>query len=180
MAYSDNNYQERNRKVRYELVEHIGVLNKKTTGWTREVNIVAWNDNAPKVDIREWDPHHERMSRGVTLLEEEAELLAKMLARRYGLYYSGRGQERNYPSARTNRDHIEGRGFAEAAGASAADAAEAAAGQPSGFGSAPAATGAAPLSTEEQAAPAPAPEIASGMPAPEAAANVAEDTSLLT
>ena len=87
MVYSESNMPRRNNKVRYEVVERIGVLNRKKSGWTREVNVVAWNGNEPKVDIREWDPQHERMSRGVTLLEEEAEVLAKYLARRYGLIY---------------------------------------------------------------------------------------------
>ena len=94
MVISESNTPRRNNRVRYELVEHIGVLNTKKSGWTREVNIVAWNGHEAKVDIREWDPQHVRMSRGVTLLEEEAEQLAKYLARRYGLIYTDERTER--------------------------------------------------------------------------------------
>ena len=84
MAYRQNDSQSRNDRVRYDLMERIGVLSRKDNGWTREVNIVAWNDGPGKVDIREWDPDHKRMTRGVTLFEDEAERLTKVLARRYG------------------------------------------------------------------------------------------------
>ena len=52
---------------------------------TKEANIVAWNGGVPKLDIREWDPEHERMSKGITLMEAEAEALAKVLAARYSI-----------------------------------------------------------------------------------------------
>ena len=58
-------------EVRFEIVEHIAVLAEQPTGWRKELNLVAWNDKEPKYDIRDWDPEHERMSRGVTLFPEE-------------------------------------------------------------------------------------------------------------
>lgn len=85
MAYRQSDSQRRNDVVRYDVVERIGVLSKRDNGWTREVNIVSWNNGAAKVDIREWDPDHKRMTKGVTLFEEEAETLTRLLARRYGL-----------------------------------------------------------------------------------------------
>ena len=85
MAYRQNDSQSRNDAFRFDLMEHIGVLSMRDTGWTREVNIVSWNGGTAKVDIREWDPDHKRMTKGVTLFEEEAETLARMLAERYGL-----------------------------------------------------------------------------------------------
>ena len=33
----------------------------------------------PKLDIRDWAPEHEKMGKGITLTEEEAEKLAKYL-----------------------------------------------------------------------------------------------------
>ena len=87
MAYNQSYSQGSNDKVRFDLMEHIGVLGRKDNGWTREVNIVAWNGGKAKVDIREWDPEHTRMTKGITLFEEEAETLVKALARRYGLRY---------------------------------------------------------------------------------------------
>jgi len=94
MAYRQNNSQGRNDRVRFDLMERIGVLSRKDSGWTREVNIVAWNDGPGKVDIREWDPEHKRMTKGITLYEEEAERLVKVLAGRYGLSFAGGGQNR--------------------------------------------------------------------------------------
>lgn len=89
MAYNQSYSQGSNDKVRFDLMEHIGVLAKKDNGWTKEVNIVAWNGGKAKVDIREWDPDHARMTKGITLFEEEAETLVKALAHRYGLRYTG-------------------------------------------------------------------------------------------
>ncbi len=85
MAYSNNNnnQQRGGDEVRFEIMERIGVIGSKENGWTKEVNIVAWNGGGGKVDVREWDPGHKRMSRGITLFEEEAEKLARALAERY-------------------------------------------------------------------------------------------------
>ena len=65
------NRMNRNNEVRFEIVEHIAVLTEQPTGWKKELNLVAWNDREPKYDIRDWDPEHERMSKGITLLPEE-------------------------------------------------------------------------------------------------------------
>ena len=132
MAYRQNNSQGRNDQVRFDLMERIGVLSRKENGWTREVNIVAWNDGPGKVDIREWDPDHKRMTRGVTLFEDEAEKLTKILARRYGLTFPGSRSDGEYTSARSFGELTgapRGRSYEDTAGVSAGEAAEAAAGQ---------------------------------------------------
>lgn len=69
--------------IEYTIHEHIGVLKTHDSGWSREVNLVSWNDKEPKIDIREWSPDHSRMTRGITLTEAEAEKLAKALSDRY-------------------------------------------------------------------------------------------------
>ena len=69
--------------IEYTIHEHIGVLKTHDSGWSREINLVSWNDKEPKIDIREWSPDHSRMSRGITLTEAEAEKLAKALSDRY-------------------------------------------------------------------------------------------------
>ena len=130
MAYRQNNSQGRNDQVRFDLMERIGVLSKKENGWTREVNIVAWNDGPGKVDIREWDPDHKRMTRGVTLFEDEAEKLTKILARRYGLTFPGSRSDGGYTSARSFGELTgspRGQLYEDTAGASADEAAEEAA-----------------------------------------------------
>ena len=84
MANNQNQRQRNgNDEVTFELMEHIGVLEERKDGWKKEVNIVAWNGGAPKIDIRDWDPEHERMGRGITLFEDAAEKLAGELCKRY-------------------------------------------------------------------------------------------------
>lgn len=72
-----------NNEITFEIVEHIGVLEARADGWSKEANIVAWNGGIPKIDIRDWSPDHERMTRGITLTEDIAEKLAKVLSARY-------------------------------------------------------------------------------------------------
>ena len=67
------------REFAFNIREHIGVISKYQTGWTKELNLVEWNGNNAKFDIRDWEPSHEHMSRGVTLREEEAKSLLALL-----------------------------------------------------------------------------------------------------
>ena len=73
---------EREREeITYEITKHIGVISVYSTGWRTELNLVAWNGGDQKYDLREWDPNHERMSRGVTLHKDEAEKLFELLGK---------------------------------------------------------------------------------------------------
>ena len=67
---------ETNNEVTFEITEHIGVIAEHPTGWTKELNRVDWNH---KYDIRDWDEEHLRMSRGITLHEDEAKRLCDLL-----------------------------------------------------------------------------------------------------
>ena len=67
------------RDFQYEIVKEIGVLSESSKGWTKELNMVSWNGAAPKYDLRDWAPDHEKMGRGVTLTEEEARKLKELL-----------------------------------------------------------------------------------------------------
>lgn len=62
---------EKERDITFEVKEHLGVIDKFPTGWTKELNLISWNGQAPKFDIRDWSPNHERMSRGITLHHRE-------------------------------------------------------------------------------------------------------------
>lgn len=66
-------------EVKFNIVQKIGVLSTSAKGWTKELNVIAWNDKEPKYDLREWSPDHKTMSRGVTLTEEEVEKLRELL-----------------------------------------------------------------------------------------------------
>ena len=41
-------------EIKYEIVQEICVLSESARGWTKELNLVSWNDREPKFDIREW------------------------------------------------------------------------------------------------------------------------------
>ena len=64
---------------KYEIVEHIGVLSENSKGWTKELNLISWNNAKPKFDLRDWAPEHEKMGKGVTLNNEELEALKEIL-----------------------------------------------------------------------------------------------------
>jgi hypothetical protein len=66
---------------KYDIVEHIGVLSENAKGWTKELNLISWNGAAPKYDIRDWAPEHEKMSKGVTLTAEEIQKLKEILSK---------------------------------------------------------------------------------------------------
>ena len=65
--------------IKFEIKKEIGVLSKNAKGWRKELNLISWNDAAPKYDIRDWAPEHEKMGKGITLTKEEAESLLKLL-----------------------------------------------------------------------------------------------------
>jgi hypothetical protein len=56
-------------------------------GGPKEINRVSYNGMKPKFDLREWAPEHEKMSKGITLSEEEARDLCKILFQ----YFKNRG-----------------------------------------------------------------------------------------
>lgn len=70
--------------IKYEITKELGVLSESAKGWTKELNIVSWNDRDPKFDLREWAPEHEKMGKGVTLTEDEAKALFDLLKNIFG------------------------------------------------------------------------------------------------
>lgn len=66
-------------KVNYEIVKQIGVVSESKTGWTKELNLISWNDREPKYDLRDWAPDHKKMGKGITLSKEEVNELTKIL-----------------------------------------------------------------------------------------------------
>ena len=66
-------------KVEYDIVKEFGVLSENAKGWRKEVNLISWNGGAPKYDIRDWAPDHEKMGKGTTLSEEEMKNLKEIL-----------------------------------------------------------------------------------------------------
>lgn len=74
MAYNNNN------DFKFEIVKNIAVLATERGGWTKELNLVSYNDNPPKYDIRSWDQNHEKMGKGITLSRDEIKILLDAMA----------------------------------------------------------------------------------------------------
>ena len=67
------------KDIKFEIIKEIGVLSESPKGWKKELNLVSWNDGAPKYDLRDWDPEHEKMGKGITLTENEIKALKALL-----------------------------------------------------------------------------------------------------
>ena len=70
------------RDITFEIIEEIGIISTVDTGWTKELNLVRWNGGVAKYDIRDWDPSHTRMSKGITLKEDEMRRILELMRKR--------------------------------------------------------------------------------------------------
>jgi hypothetical protein len=66
-------------EIKYEIVKKIGILSQAASGWTKELNLISWNDREPKYDIRDWSADGGKMGKGVTLSSEELLALRELL-----------------------------------------------------------------------------------------------------
>lgn len=66
-------------EFKYEIVEEIASISESSRGWSKELNLVSWNERSPKYDLREWSPEHEKMGKGITLSAEELKTLRDVL-----------------------------------------------------------------------------------------------------
>lgn len=66
-------------EIKYDIQENIGTLSESNKGWTKELNLISWNGRAPKYDLRDWAPEHEKMGKGITLSKEELKKLRDVL-----------------------------------------------------------------------------------------------------
>lgn len=66
-------------EIKYEITEELGVISETAKGWTRELNMISWNDREPKFDIRDWSPDHSKMSKGLTFTLDEINELKELL-----------------------------------------------------------------------------------------------------
>ncbi len=66
-------------EIKYEIIKQIGVLSTSASGWTKELNLISWNDREPKYDLRDWSADRKRRGKGVTLSVEELLVLKELL-----------------------------------------------------------------------------------------------------
>lgn len=65
--------------IKYDIVEEVGVVSESSTGWTKELNLISWNNREAKYDLRDWAPDHDKMGKGITLSIDELRQLKKLL-----------------------------------------------------------------------------------------------------
>ena len=66
--------------LQFEIMKKLGVIGQGTKGWSKEVNVVRWNNRRAKLDIRDWSETHEKMGKGITLSVDESSALKELLA----------------------------------------------------------------------------------------------------
>lgn len=74
--------------IKFEIIKKIGILSETTSqsnlprqsaGWSKQLNLISWNEREPKYDLRDWAPDGEKMSKGVTLSRDELKALRDLL-----------------------------------------------------------------------------------------------------
>jgi hypothetical protein len=66
-------------EIKFEIIKKFGELSKSSKGWTKELNLISWNDREAKYDIRDWSPDGLTMGKGVTLTKDELAALRELL-----------------------------------------------------------------------------------------------------
>lgn len=64
---------------KYEIIKEIGIISERKGGWSKQLNLISWNDAEPKYDIRDWSPNREKMGKGISLSASELQTLTDML-----------------------------------------------------------------------------------------------------
>ena len=67
--------------IKYDIVKEVGVVSESSTGWTKELNLISWNNREAKYDLRDWAPEHTKMGKGITLSLDELKELKNLLNR---------------------------------------------------------------------------------------------------
>jgi len=74
--------------IKFEIIKKIGLLSETpsrsnlpgpSAGWSKQLNLISWNEREPKYDLRDWSADGEKMSKGVTLSREELLALKELL-----------------------------------------------------------------------------------------------------
>ena len=69
-------------EIKFDIIEHLGVLKASAGGWSRELNVISWCSRPPVYDIRDWSPDHKKCSRGLTFSEAEGQKIAEWIFKR--------------------------------------------------------------------------------------------------
>lgn len=64
-----------------KIVEHFLTLDINENGWSKELNLVSFNNDRPIFDIRYWSPE-KKAGKGIRLTEKELRKLTKYLLKK--------------------------------------------------------------------------------------------------
>jgi hypothetical protein len=65
--------------IKFEIIQKIGLLSESASGWSKQLNLISWNEREPKYDLRDWSADGEKMGKGVTLSRYELLALRDLL-----------------------------------------------------------------------------------------------------
>ena len=74
-------------KVTMEITRPLGILSENVKGYTTEANMISWNGNPAKLDLRQWSPINHHALKGITLSEAEALKLYEYLSQFFDVPY---------------------------------------------------------------------------------------------
>lgn len=64
---------------KYVIYNHIGDLSKPNNGWTKELNLISWDNREHVYDIRTWNADHTEYGKGATFTSSQMVALKKLL-----------------------------------------------------------------------------------------------------
>lgn len=64
--------------ITYNVEKKIGVIGDSGV-WETQVNLISWNHASAKFDIRKWNTETGKMSKGISLSENEIRALAELI-----------------------------------------------------------------------------------------------------
>ena len=67
--------------ITFEIIKCIGTV-RDDGDWKLELNLVSWNNQKPKYDLRSWNADHSKCGKGVTMSEDELMTLKSLISKR--------------------------------------------------------------------------------------------------
>lgn len=65
--------------IKFKIYKHIGNISEPNNGWTKELNLISWDDREPVYDLRTWNGNHSKMGKGVTVTAGEMKRLQELI-----------------------------------------------------------------------------------------------------
>ena len=81
MGFKNYGTNKKDDGLQFTVIEKLGVLDKDSTS-PKELRVVAWSDNEPKYDVRQWKKNEdgtERPLKGITFTADELNNLYEIL-----------------------------------------------------------------------------------------------------